>query len=148
MPELRSKYMRSEVVTTGEIWLIRNIRHGSVLGCVEWYAAWRCFVFQPEDGCLFNDGCLESIRAFLADANAEHKAARDNDKKQIEALKKLYGFDKPAHVRYVEMLGNFLRFDLGRSFLQNKGVWELIKEKLPVSMSRTFAYSLSTGGVS
>jgi microcin C transport system permease protein len=64
-----------------------------------------------------------------------YKAARDNDKKQIEALKKLYGFDKPAHVRYVEMLGNFLRFDLGRSFLQNKDVWELIKEKLPVSAS-------------
>ena len=48
---------------------------------------------------------------------------------------KLYGFDKPAHVRYVEMLGNFLRFDLGRSFLQNKDVWTLIKEKLPVSAS-------------
>jgi microcin C transport system permease protein len=46
-----------------------------------------------------------------------------------------YGFDKPAHVRYVEMLGNFARFDLGRSFMQNKDVWTLIKEKLPVSIS-------------
>jgi microcin C transport system permease protein len=64
-----------------------------------------------------------------------YKAGRDNDAKQLEALKKLYGFDKPAHVRYVEMLGNFLRFDLGRSFLQNKDVWTLIKEKLPVSIS-------------
>jgi microcin C transport system permease protein len=33
------------------------------------------------------------------------------------------------------MLGNFARFDLGRSFLHNKDVWELIKEKLPVSIS-------------
>jgi microcin C transport system permease protein len=33
------------------------------------------------------------------------------------------------------MVGNFLRFDLGRSFLQNKDVWTLIKEKLPVSIS-------------
>jgi microcin C transport system permease protein len=64
-----------------------------------------------------------------------YKAGRDNDAKQIEALKKLYGFDKPAHVRFVEMVGNFLRFDLGRSFLQNKDVWQLIKEKLPVSIS-------------
>jgi microcin C transport system permease protein len=64
-----------------------------------------------------------------------YKASRDSDAKQIEALKKLYGFDKPAHVRYVEMLANFLRFDLGRSFLQNKDVWSLIKEKLPVSVS-------------
>lgn len=64
-----------------------------------------------------------------------YKASRDIDKKQIEELKKLYGFDKPAHVRYFEMLANFARFDLGRSFMQNKDVWTLIKEKLPVSIS-------------
>ena len=64
-----------------------------------------------------------------------YKAGRDSDAKQIAELKKLYGFDKPAPVRYVEMLSNFARFDLGRSFLHNKDVWELIKEKLPVSIS-------------
>jgi microcin C transport system permease protein len=64
-----------------------------------------------------------------------YKAGRDSDAKQIAELKKLYGFDKPAQVRYVEMLSNFARFDLGRSFLHNKDVWELIKEKLPVSIS-------------
>ena len=64
-----------------------------------------------------------------------YRASRDIDAKQIEELKKLYGFDKPAHVRYVEMLAQFARFDLGRSFLHNKDVWTLIKEKLPVSIS-------------
>ncbi len=64
-----------------------------------------------------------------------YRASRDIDKKQIEELKKLYGFDKPVHVRYVEMLGHFARFDLGRSFMHNKDVWQLIKEKLPVSIS-------------
>jgi len=64
-----------------------------------------------------------------------YKARADNSAKQIEELKKLYGFDKPAHVRYVEMLKNFLSFNLGKSFMQNKDVWDLIKEKLPVSMS-------------
>jgi len=64
-----------------------------------------------------------------------YRASRDVDKKQIEALKKLYGFDKPAHVRYGEMLVSFARFDLGRSFSQNKDVWQLIKDKLPVSIS-------------
>jgi microcin C transport system permease protein len=66
---------------------------------------------------------------------SSYKAGRDSDAKQIAELKKLYGFDKPAHVRYFEMLGSFLRFDLGKSFLHNKDVWELIKEKLPVSLS-------------
>jgi microcin C transport system permease protein len=81
------------------------------------------------------------IEQILAEARASqkgegiYKAGRDSDAKQIAELKKLYGFDKPAHVRYFEMLGSFLRFDLGRSFLQNKPVWQLIKEKLPVSIS-------------
>jgi microcin C transport system permease protein len=84
------------------------------------------------------------VETVLAEAQASqkgggggggYKAGRDIDKKQIEELKKLYGFDKPMHVRYVEMLGNFARFDLGKSFMQNKDVWTLIKEKLPVSIS-------------
>jgi microcin C transport system permease protein len=82
------------------------------------------------------------VEQILAEAQAGagaggegYRAGRDIDKKQIEELKKLYGFDKPAHVRYWEMLVNFTRFDLGRSFMHNKDVWELIKEKLPVSIS-------------
>lgn len=47
----------------------------------------------------------------------------------------MYGFDKPAHERFVQMLGQFAQFDLGTSFFQNKPVWELIVEKLPVSIS-------------
>jgi microcin C transport system permease protein len=80
------------------------------------------------------------IETIMAEASAggegeAYRASRDVDKKQIEELKKLYGFDKPTHVRYFEMLGSFARFDLGRSYLQNKDVWQLIKEKLPVSVS-------------
>ena len=80
------------------------------------------------------------IETIMAEASAggdgeAYRASRDVDKKQIEELTKLYGFDKPVHVRYFEMLGNFARFDLGRSYLQNKDVWQLIKEKLPVSIS-------------
>jgi microcin C transport system permease protein len=83
------------------------------------------------------------VEQVLAEARASqkggdgvaYKASRDIDKKQIEELKKLYGFDKPAHVRYLDMLSNFARFDLGKSFMQNKQVWSLIKEKLPVSIS-------------
>ena len=64
-----------------------------------------------------------------------YRASKDADAKQIAELKTLYGFDKPAHERYVDMMVNFARFDLGRSFMHNKDVWQLIKEKLPVSMS-------------
>lgn len=57
------------------------------------------------------------------------------DPKKLEQIKALYGFDKPAYVRLFQMLGQFARFDLGRSFFQNKDVWTLILEKLPVSIS-------------
>mgnify|MGYP000373720339 CR=1 FL=1 len=64
-----------------------------------------------------------------------YRAGKDTDAKQVAELKALYGFDKPAHERYIDMMVNFARFDLGRSFMHNKDVWQLIKEKLPVSMS-------------
>ena len=64
-----------------------------------------------------------------------YRGAQGVDPKRIEQIKALYGFDKPAHERFVLMLGQFARFDLGKSFFQNKGVFELIKEKLPVSIS-------------
>jgi microcin C transport system permease protein len=57
------------------------------------------------------------------------------DAKRIEEIKKLYGFDKPAHERFVQMIGQFARFDLGKSFFHNKDVWPLIKDKLPVSIT-------------
>ena len=57
------------------------------------------------------------------------------DAKRVEEIRKLYGFDKPAHERFVHMLGQYARFDLGKSFFHNKDVWQLILEKLPVSIS-------------
>ncbi|RZI83297.1 MAG: microcin C ABC transporter permease YejB [Rubrivivax sp.] len=57
------------------------------------------------------------------------------DQAQVEEIKKLYGFDQPAHVRFGQMLASFARFDLGKSFFHHKDVWELVKEKLPVSIT-------------
>ena len=78
---------------------------------------------------------MAEARAGQGGDTGGYKAGRDLDKKQREELMKQYGFDKPAHERYFMMLGDFARFDLGKSFLQNKGVWQLVKEKLPVSVS-------------
>jgi len=57
------------------------------------------------------------------------------DNERLEQLKALYGFDKPAHIRFIEMVGDFLVFDLGDSYFHNKSVTELIISKLPVSIS-------------
>ncbi len=57
------------------------------------------------------------------------------DRKQIDQLTALYGFDKPPLERYGHMLSHFLRFDLGNSYFRNQSVWSLIREKLVVSVS-------------
>ncbi|MBQ5459330.1 MAG: ABC transporter permease subunit [Rhodocyclaceae bacterium] len=64
-----------------------------------------------------------------------YRGAQGVDEKRLAEIKKLYGFDKPAPERFINMLARFARFDLGTSFFQNKDVWQLIREKLPVSIT-------------
>ncbi len=53
----------------------------------------------------------------------------------IKALEKQFGFDKPAHIRFLQMIKNYALFDFGKSFYQDKSVLTLIAERLPVSIS-------------
>lgn len=57
------------------------------------------------------------------------------DAEKLAEIRALYGFDKPAHERFIQMIGGFLTFDLGKSFFHDRSVWELMKDKLPVSIS-------------
>jgi len=74
-------------------------------------------------------------RGGAAFAAGGYRGRQGVDAARVEEIKKLYGFDKPAHERFLQMVSQFARFDLGKSFFQNKEVWQLIKEKLPVSIS-------------
>ena len=56
----------------------------------------------------------------------------------IEALKRQYGFDKPLHERYFIWLKNLSRMDFGESFTYEEPVIDVIKSKLPVSMTFGF----------
>jgi microcin C transport system permease protein len=83
---------------------------------------------------------LAEAKAGAAGGGAEtgglsYRGAQGVDPKRIEQIKALYGFDKPPHERFLQMLGQFARFDLGKSFFQNRDVGALIIEKLPVSIS-------------
>ena len=86
------------------------------------------------------------VEQYLAEAKAgagggaegggmSYRGAQGIDPKRLDEIKALYGFDKPPTERFVHMLGQFASFDLGKSFFQNKSVWQLVKEKLPVSIS-------------
>lgn len=53
----------------------------------------------------------------------------------IAEIEKMYGFDKPATERFWLMMRNYMRFDFGHSYFKNSSVIDLIREKLPVSLS-------------
>ena len=70
-----------------------------------------------------------------AEGGLSYRGSQGVDPKRLEQVKALYGFDKPPYERFWQMLSQFARFDLGKSFYQNKDVSQLVWEKLPVSMS-------------
>jgi len=70
-----------------------------------------------------------------ADLNSKYRGAQGLDPEFIKSLEKQFGFDKPAYERFFIMLGNYLRFDFGKSYFRDVTVIQLIKEKLPVSIS-------------
>ncbi len=53
----------------------------------------------------------------------------------IAKIEKQFGFDKPAHKRFLKMMGDYARFDFGESYFSNKRVVDLVIDKMPVSIS-------------
>ena len=64
-----------------------------------------------------------------------YRGTRGLDPRQIEELKRSFGFDKPAPERFLLMLRGYLTFDFGQSFFRDSSVLRLIGDKLPVSLS-------------
>ena len=57
------------------------------------------------------------------------------DDERVEALRKLYGFDRPATERFLVMMRNYLVFDFGESYYYKRSVVDLVLARMPVSMS-------------
>ena len=57
------------------------------------------------------------------------------DPEFVARLEEAFGFDKPPHERFLLMLGNYITLDFGESYFQDKAVFDLVVERLPVSVS-------------
>jgi microcin C transport system permease protein len=77
----------------------------------------------------------DSLSGEVASSGGVYRGAQGVDAARLKEIRELYGFDKPAYERFVEMLVRYAQFDLGKSYFHHKGVWDLIIEKLPVSVS-------------
>lgn len=76
-----------------------------------------------------------SPQATATGQQTAYRGAQGLDPEFIKELEKMYGFDKPAPERFANMIGNYLRFDLGTSYYRDIKVTDLILEKMPVSIS-------------
>ena len=70
-----------------------------------------------------------------AAVNSKYRGAQGLDPEFIAELEQQFGFDKPVHERFFKMIGDYARFDFGESYYRDVAVIDLIKEKLPVSIT-------------
>lgn len=75
--------------------------------------------------------------SILAESGSSHQSniggsALSED--QLAELKAYYGFDKPILVSYAIWLKKIVQLDLGNSTRYNDPVWEIIKERFPISI--------------
>lgn len=68
-------------------------------------------------------------------AVSRYPGAQGVDPELIRELEKQFGFDKPLHERFFKMIGNYLRFDFGKSYFRDEKVVDLVVGKMPVSVS-------------
>lgn len=79
---------------------------------------------------------------------SKYRGAQGLDPEFIKKLEKEFGFDKPPLERFGLMLWNYARFDFGQSYFRSISVIDLIKEKLPVSISLGLWMTLLSYGIS
>src|ERR1700759_4085500 len=76
--------------------------------------------------------------------NSKYRGAQGLDPEFIKKLEKQFGFDRPAPERFFLMMKNYITFDFGKSYFTDISVVQLIREKLPVSMTLGIIMTLMT----
>ena len=66
---------------------------------------------------------------------SEYQGAKGLPEDFIKELEIQFGFDKPPLERFLNMMGDYLTFDFGESYFRSISVIDLIREKMPVSIT-------------
>ena len=93
-------------------------------------------------------GSDAGVDDFSTGSDSQYIGARGLPPEYIKELEAEFGFDKPPVQRFVNMVWNYVRFDFGESYFRSISVIDLVKEKLPVSItlglwSTLIAYAIS-----
>ncbi|MBL4813103.1 MAG: microcin C ABC transporter permease YejB [Rhodobacteraceae bacterium] len=80
-------------------------------------------------------GNSDADLAAESEAESSYYGARGLPPEFIEQLERDFGFDKPPLERFLLMMGNYMRFDFGESWFRSISVFDLVMEKMPVSIT-------------
>ncbi len=70
-----------------------------------------------------------------AGSASKYRGAQGLDPEFIKELEVRFGFDKPIHIRFFDMMKKYMAFDFGDSFFRDRKVVDLVIDKMPVSIS-------------
>ena len=71
----------------------------------------------------------------ISEKTSKYRGAQGLAPELVEEIEIMYGFDKPVHVRFFNMMLDYATFDFGDSFFRDQKVVDLVLEKMPVSIS-------------
>ena len=71
----------------------------------------------------------------VSEKTSKYRGAQGLAPELVEEIEQMYGFDKPVHVRFFNMMLDYATFDFGDSFFRDQKVVDLVLEKMPVSIS-------------
>ena len=80
-------------------------------------------------------GVVSGSTSHINEVQSHYQGTRGLSPEMIEQIKAQYGFDRPVHERFFQMLKGYFQLDFGTSFFKNKSVTTLILEKMPVTIS-------------
>ncbi|MCG3266955.1 microcin C ABC transporter permease YejB [Yoonia sp. I 8.24] len=72
---------------------------------------------------------------FGGESESEYVGGRGLPPEFIAELEREFGFDKPPLERFLNMIWNYMRFDFGESYFRSISVFDLVMEKMPVSIT-------------
>jgi len=70
----------------------------------------------------------------LAQRGGGRSTDADIPQEALDEMRRYYGFDKPVHIRYAQWLWKVVHLDLGRSYVYQDPVWDVIKSRFPISI--------------
>jgi microcin C transport system permease protein len=76
----------------------------------------------------------EMISRIQGFSNQKGGGAKTISPAEVANIKAYFGFDRPAHERYIKWLGNLLQGNFGDSYIYHRPVLDVILSKVPLSL--------------